>query len=130
MNWNDLAPWIAIVITVALSILVPLFTQMKSNRFQRKMMEEERKNKKEDAKRVAYEQFLKSANSWVQFRTGEALAKVGEEIGNIYLYAPERLFPKITKFSEMVMDTQYKEARKFLEEMAVELAADLKPIKK
>lgn len=31
MGWKDLAPWIAIAITLALSILVPLFTQMANN---------------------------------------------------------------------------------------------------
>lgn len=37
MEWKDLAPWIAIAITLALSILVPLFTQIANNRFQLKL---------------------------------------------------------------------------------------------
>ena len=40
MEWKDLAPWIAIAFTLALSILVPLFTQIANNRHQRKMQRE------------------------------------------------------------------------------------------
>ena len=40
---GELAPWIAIAFTLALSILVPLFTQIANNRFQLKMQ----KNKEE-----------------------------------------------------------------------------------
>ena len=38
MEWKDLAPWIAIAITLALSILVPFFTQIANNKHQRKMV--------------------------------------------------------------------------------------------
>ena len=41
MEWKDLAPWIAIAITLALSILVPLFTQIANNRHQRKLQQEQ-----------------------------------------------------------------------------------------
>ncbi|MBO5850993.1 MAG: hypothetical protein J6R29_01525 [Clostridia bacterium] len=40
MDWKDLAPWIAIAITLALSILVPFFTQIANNKHQRKMQKE------------------------------------------------------------------------------------------
>lgn len=39
MTINNLAPWIAIVVTSILSILVSLFTQIANNRFQLKMKE-------------------------------------------------------------------------------------------
>ena len=41
MTWETLAPWIAIAFTLALSILVPLFTQIANNRHQRKMLQEQ-----------------------------------------------------------------------------------------
>ena len=40
MEFKDLAPWIAIAFTLALSILVPLFTQIANNNHQRKMQRE------------------------------------------------------------------------------------------
>ena len=55
MEWKDLAPWIAIAITLILSILVPLFTQIANNSHQRKMQREkfeyEQKQKKIKAKK-------------------------------------------------------------------------------
>ena len=40
MTLENLTPWIAIAITLALSILVPLFTQIANNRFQHKKAKE------------------------------------------------------------------------------------------
>ena len=40
MEWKDLVPWIAIAITLALSILVPFFTQIANNKHQRKIQKE------------------------------------------------------------------------------------------
>lgn len=37
MEWGELTPWITISITLAISILVPLFTQIANNCHQRKM---------------------------------------------------------------------------------------------
>lgn len=45
MDWKDLAPWLALAITLALSILVPLFTQIANNKFQLKMYKEQNNKK-------------------------------------------------------------------------------------
>ena len=58
MEWKDLAPWIAIAFTLALSILVPLFTQIANNHHQRKMRDDEIKYEEANKKKTVYEDFL------------------------------------------------------------------------
>ena len=58
MTWENLAPWIAIAFTLALSILVPLFTQIANNKHQRKMQKEQREYEQSQRKRQVYEKFL------------------------------------------------------------------------
>ena len=65
MEWKDLAPWITIGITVALSILVPLFTQIANNKHQRKIQRENRKYEKEQRKIQVLENFLSKVGGMI-----------------------------------------------------------------
>ena len=67
MEWKDLAPWIAIAITLALSILVPFFTQIANNKHQRKMQKEklEFEQSQRYCKRAAKQNLM--AYSWKCF---------------------------------------------------------------
>ena len=60
MEWKDIAPWIAIAVTLILSILVPLFTQIANNRHQRKMQKEKFEYEQSQKRTEAYESFLLS----------------------------------------------------------------------
>ena len=99
MTLETLAPWIAIAITLALSILVPLFTQMANNRFQYKKAKQEREFAKEDEQRKqrtqAYENFLMNVGGAIEYRNADALRAAGSSIGQIYLYVPKDLHSKL-----------------------------------
>ena len=99
MTLETLAPWIAIAITLALSILVPLFTQIANNRFQYKKAKQEHEFAKEDERRKnrvkAYENFLMNVAAAIEYRTEETLTSAGSSIGQVYLYVPEELYGKL-----------------------------------
>ena len=87
MNWEQLAPWIAIAITLALSILVPVFTQIANNWHQRKMQKEQREYEQSQRKREVYENFLLSVGNSVMTR--DNLGEAGASIYEMYIYAPK-----------------------------------------
>lgn len=99
MTLENLTPWIAIAITLALSILVPLFTQIANNRFQHKKAKQEHQFAKEDEQRKnstkAYENFLMNVGAAIECRNGDALRAAGSSIGQIYLYVPNDFFDKL-----------------------------------
>ena len=99
MTLENLTPWIAIAITLALSILVPLFTQIANNRFQHKKAKQEHRFAKEDEQRKnrtkAYENFLMNVGAAIEYRNGDALRAAGSSIGQIYLYVPKELYEKL-----------------------------------
>lgn len=99
MTLENLAPWIAIAITLALSILVPLFTQIANNRFHYKKAKQEHQFAKEDEQRKnrtkAYENFLMNVGAAIECRNGDALRAAGSSIGQIYLYVPNDFFDKL-----------------------------------
>ena len=99
MTLENLAPWIAIAITLALSILVPLFTQIANNRFKYKKAKQEHQFAKEDEQRKnrvqAYENFLMSVGAAIEYRNGDALRAAGSSIGQIYLYVPNDYYEKL-----------------------------------
>jgi len=99
MTYETLAPWIAIAITLALSILVPLFTQIANNSFQYKKAIQEHEFTKADEqqrKRIAaYENFLMNVGAAIEFCDSSSLRAAGSSIGQIYLYVPEDLHAKL-----------------------------------
>lgn len=99
MTLETLAPWIAIAITLALSILVPLFTQIANNRFQyKKTMQEHEFAKADERQRKhfdAYENFLMNVGAAIEYRNADTLSAAGASIGQIYLYVPEELHNKL-----------------------------------
>lgn len=96
MEWKDLAPWIAIAITMALSILVPLFTQICNNKFQIKHSEQTHNHTKEEyehKRRIdAYENFMRNVGAAIEQCNDESIRAAGASIGNIYLYVPKSLY--------------------------------------
>ena len=110
MEWKDLAPWIAIAVTLILSILVPLFTQIANNSHQRKMQREKIEYEKHQKRIQAYETFLMNVGGAIEHRSGEALQLAGSSIGNLYLYVSEDVYPQL--------DDLYRNIREFHWEIA------------
>ena len=88
MELKDLAPWIAIAFTLALSILVPLFTQIANNRHQRKMQREKFEYEQRQKKIIAYENFMKEVGAVITRFNNENWPAAGSSIAQMYIYAP------------------------------------------
>ena len=121
MDINSLAPWIAIVVTLILSILIPLFTQIANNRFQLKLKRMEYKDKKIERRLVAYENDFKNVGGCVLCAQKENISNAGASIQRLYTYFPEDkwklldvLFDNIKKFEWDHAKVQMKEVSKII----------------
>ena len=96
---EELAPWIAITITLALSILVPVFTQIANNKFQLELQKRkeanERKNMLYEEKRKIYTDFLQNVGACVSYSTKDNIDVAGASIQRMYLVCPEEWWPDI-----------------------------------
>lgn len=114
MEWKDLAPWIAIAFTLALSILVPLFTQIANNNHQRKMQREKIKYEEKQKKTKAFETFLSDVGGTITARgyvEKEALAQAGGALHQLYMYVPLEWYSDLDKLTEYITNFQWGEAR-------------------
>ena len=124
MSWENLAPWITIAITLALSILVPLFTQIANNSHQRKLQKEQREYEQSQRKREVYENFLLSVGNSVMTR--DNLGEAGASIYEMYIYAPKELHEKIDSISYNLHKYQWEIVRNLLEEVSKLISDELK----
>ena len=105
MTWETLAPWIAIAFTLALSILVPLFTQIANNRHQRKMLQEQFEREQKQKKVLVYEEFLTNVGAVITYGDQNNMTNAGSSIQKMYIYAPlewrddlDRLFDAVRRY--------------------------------
>ena len=124
MSWENLAPWITIAITLALSILVPLFTQIANNSHQRKLQKEQREYEQSQRKREVYENFLLSVGNSVMTR--DNLGEAGASIYEMYIYAPKEWHGKIDSISYNLHKYQWEIVRNLLEEVSKLISDELK----
>ena len=124
MSWENLAPWITIAITLALSILVPLFTQIANNSHQRKLQKEQREYEQSQRKREVYENFLLSVGNSVMTR--DNLGEAGASIYEMYIYAPKEWHEKIDSISYNLHKYQWEIVRNLLEEVSKLISDELK----
>ena len=103
MDWKDLAPWIAIAITLSLSILVPLFTQIANNAHQMKMQKEKLDYERAQEKEKVYKAFLLNVGGAIAHATGEALIEAGASVYQIYLYAPTEWWEDLDALADAAM---------------------------
>ena len=118
MKLEDLAPWIAIAFTLALSILVPLFTQIANNRHQRKMQREKIEYEEKQKKTKAYETFLLEVGSAVVCRSRETLERAGSCIFNIYVYAPKEWLSDLDTLANVIMEGETTRATTLMQKIA------------
>ena len=120
MELIDLTPWMAIAVTLILSILVPVFSQIANNRFQLKKSLQDRKldeEKEKLSKRTeAYERFLTDVGAAVEYQSKENLRVAGSSIGRLYLYVPSEWHKQLDTLFHSVREYKWGEAEKqFLE---------------
>ena len=129
MNWNELAPWIAIAFTLALSILVPLFTQIANNHHQRKM-QQERYAYEERQKRIAVFDFFLTAVGGVASADGYGssnnIVEAGSAVHKLYVYAPAEWFDDLDLMSRYIADSDWSNLRIELQKMDRLISEELK----
>lgn len=114
MTWETLAPWIAIAFTLALSILVPLFTQIANNNHQRKMQREKFEYEEKQKKRKAYETFLSDVGGTITARghiSQENLAQAGGALHQLYIYVPVDRYDDLDQLTEYITSFKWDKAR-------------------
>lgn len=125
MELKDLAPWIAIAITLALSILVPLFTQIANNRHQRKLQQEQFEREQKQKKIIVYEEFLKNVGSAIVIATNDNLSQAGSCIYQMYIYAPKEWREKLDMLYKFMDNSKWDEATMMLQAISSLIADEL-----
>lgn len=119
---KDMAPWLALSVTLALSILVPLFTQIANNRFQLKLKREEIKRLKSEEKSRAYASFLEDVGACVLYAQNHTTEKAGASVQRLYLYVPESMWPKLDELYTQMKAFKWNEAVVTMQEISKFLA--------
>lgn len=126
MEWNDLAPWIAITITLALSILVPLFTQIANNRHQRKMKKEEREYEQKQRKTVVYEEFLANVGAAIVHASSNVYEKAGASILQMYIYAPAEWWEDIDILADTMRTCDWGKSATIMKRLSRQISEELR----
>lgn len=125
MKLQDLAPWIAIAFTLALSILVPLFTQIANNRHQRKMQREKLQYEEKQKKVLAYEEFLLYVGASIAHATKENLPLAGSSIEKMYIYSPSEWWDDLDSLSECIRHTEFGKAAEIMKKLSRLISKEL-----
>ena len=128
MELKELAPWIAIAITLALSILVPLFTQIANNRHQRKMMEDQVKREESQKKIKAYEDFILKVGAAITYASKENLDIAGACLYQIYLYCPKEWFNDLDRLADVVRNHDWETANTIMQKLIRLMSDDINKI--
>ena len=129
MTWETLAPWIAIAFTLALSILVPLFTQIANNAHQRKMQREQRAYEQSQKKREVYERFLLDVGGTVtaaMASTREHRNDAGASLYEMYIYSPVEWHSKLDLLAMNITKCEWSDARVVLQELSRLISSELR----
>ena len=128
MKLEDLAPWIAIAFTLALSILVPLFTQIANNNHQRKMQREKFEYEEKQKKRKAYETFLSDVGGLITADgsvSKETLSKAGAAIHQLYIYSPIEWYEDLDSLTELIMKYEWHKAKVIVQKISRLISEEL-----
>ena len=128
MKLEDLAPWIAIAFTLALSILVPLFTQIANNKHQRKMQREKFEYEEKQKKTEAYELFLSEVGGLVTADgsiSKELLSKAGAAVHQLYIYAPSEWYDDLDLLTGLIMQREWDKAKTIVQKISRLISEEL-----
>lgn len=129
MTWEMLAPWIAIAFTLALSILVPLFTQIANNNHQRKMQREKFEYEEKQKKTKAYETFLSDVGGLITADgsiSREKLSEAGAAIHQLYIYCPTEWYSDLDSLTDLVMKNEWHKAKVIVQKISRLISEELK----
>ena len=129
MQLKDLAPWIAISITLAISILVPLFTQIANNVNQRKLQREKFEYEKLQKTTNVYETFLSDVGGLIVADgriDKESLTQAGAALHQLYIYAPSEWYDDLDNLTKLIMDFNWDKARPIVQKLSRLISDELK----
>lgn len=130
---QELAPWIAIAFTLALSILVPLFTQIANNSFQlevqKRKEEQERRNSATNERRKMYSDFLQDVGACVSYCKKENIDVAGASIQKMYLVCPQEWWKDIDELYSYVRKYEWEKAEVILRKLNKLIAKEYALIK-
>ena len=129
MELKDLAPWIAIAFTLALSILVPLFTQIANNSHQRKMQREQFEHEEKQKKTKVFEGFLSEVGGVITangYGEKAVASQAGAAIHQLYLYAPEEWRNDMDKITGYIMNYDWNKALPLVQKLSRLISDELK----
>ena len=125
MDWKDLAPWIAIAITLALSILVPLLTQIANNAHQRRMQKEKLDYERNQEKEKVYKAFLLNVGAAITHATKESLVDGGASLYQIYLYAPKEWWVDLDELATYLRKYEWTKAEEIMQKLGKLISEEL-----
>ena len=126
MDIITMAPWIAIAITLILSVLVPVFTQIANNRFQLKLRELDDKSNVTNRKLNAYEDFFQKVGACVSYAQVENVTEAGASIQRLYAYVGEEDWVYLDKLFDSIKENDWNEAKNSMRYVSKILALDIK----
>jgi len=118
MEWKELAPWIAIALTLILSILVPLFTQIANNKFQLQLKEQEIRRIERERKLLAFEDFFKYAGGCVMHASHDNHADAGASIQRLHMYLPEEHWEDLEILFDAIRKKDWNAAEYYLSKLS------------
>ena len=118
MSWESTAQWIAIVFSLALSILVPFFTQIANNRHQLKLKQKEMEFQKAEEKRQVYSNFLLKVGSAVIHASHDNLREAGAALYQVYTYAPSAWWDDLDRLALLLQNQNFGEAIKLTKKLS------------
>ena len=128
MKLIDMAPWIAIALTLILSILVPLFTQIANNNFQLKLRKTDSYNKATERKLLAYESFFQTVGGCILYAKGENIIEAGASIQRLYAYFPEDEWWLLDQLFDDIKTYQWGDAKERMKMVSRILAQKIQEI--
>ena len=130
-NFMDLAPWVAIAITLILSILVPVFTQIANNSHQRKMQKQKFVYEQKQKEIEAFEEFLLNVGGTVttaRYSQTDAINKAGASLHKLYIYAPEEWHPDMDSLTVYINKFEWEKAMPIMQRLSHLVAEELNKI--
>lgn len=128
MEWGELTPWITISITLAISILVPLFTQIANNCHQRKMQKDTFRHEENQARTYAFEMFPSDVGGVITAKghvEKESLFQAGAALHKLYVYAPSEWFDDLDLLTKYIMEYKWEEARLRIQKLSCLISCEL-----
>ena len=118
MNWFDMAPWIAIALTLILSIVTPLLTQVANNKFQLKQQKLKDNQTKLEEKYKVYKEFAECVGSCISYATAEKAQDAGASIQRMYFFIPEEYWKDLDELFSLLRKKEWDKAEVLLKELS------------